>query len=121
LIGKNVHNYKELSNGTLINKCFDQLDEECKKWQPFDNFDYLKTKAEIEQFSCNNWTMVLEKMKKLKAKHNFTDLQAEFNQKKVLNGDSFELNKLILKIMTLYSKLNEEELIATLCTMEIEY
>lgn len=32
-----------------------------------------------------------------------------------------ETNKLILKIMALYNKVNKEELIATLCTMDEEF
>lgn len=38
-----------------------------------------------------------------------------------MRRDPGETNKLILKIMTLYSKINKEELIATLCTMDEEH
>jgi hypothetical protein len=54
-------------------------------------------------------------------KYDLSDLETQFNREKVKKGDVQELNHLILRIMAFYSRINKEELIATLCTMDVEY
>lgn len=60
-------------------------------------------------------------MNKLKSVNQLSDVEINLDLEKLMLGSNSEFNKLILKIMTLYSKLNKDELIATLCTMEVEY
>lgn len=118
-----MHNYQELKNGALINLALEQLEPKFENWKPYNEFAYLKSEAEIRKFSLSNWEMASSKIETLKDKHSHSlkDLDLTFNTEKLLEGNVGEFNQLILKVMTLYSKLNEDELIVTLCTIDFEF
>ena len=60
-------------------------------------------------------------MAEIKQEHKLDSISLELDRGLLMRSDPGETNKLILKIMALYSKVNKEELIATLCTMDEEY